>query len=270
MTLEGGISGYLDRVKKLAGKDYPAYLEWSRQQQEQQQSKRKDSPSDMLTMLKALQSVNFKDSATLYINRDAIFNFQKFPLATSPNAQYLVVPDSTALQARKGDPAAPSPTSDVNPENLHPFFVRLYTKPGANPAKVPLPQFVLPLGRVVKQQNGFDEVDETNYVLVVDVTDPKGPIWLIYNRYPINQDVGARFDKPVDPKRRPQVFDVPNVDSIRIMDSLRSWAGRGSSAMKSAEIMDLAKAAGKEPVFVTWATKEDVARAGLPSPAIGG
>lgn len=228
------------------------------------------SPVDASTMLEALQSIQFDDSASLYANSDVIANFEKMPLASGSEATYFLVADNTALQARKPDSSASSLSFEVTTENSHPFYLRLYTASDSPTRSSWLPKFVLPLGRVVKETNNL-EPEETNYVLVVDVTENNGAIWLIYNRFPVNQDVGVRPDTPIDPSSQPQVFDIPNVHSIRIMDSIAVWVKRGGSTMRSTEIANLAKAfGGREAVLVTWAKTDDVFGMDSPNPAFGG
>lgn len=227
-------------------------------------------PADASTMLEALQSINFDDSASLYANSDVITNFEKVPLATGPDATYFLVADSTALQARQPDPTASSLSFDATTETSHPFYLRLYTASDSPTRSSWLPKFVLPLGRVVKQTNNLEPPEETNYVLVVDVTEKNGAIWLIYNRFPVNQDVGVRLDDPVDPSSQPQVFGIPNKNSIRIMDSIAAWVKLGGSTMRTTEIANLAKAfGGREAVLVTWAKMDDVFGMDSPNPIFG-
>ncbi|KAH7260756.1 uncharacterized protein BKA55DRAFT_535779 [Fusarium redolens] len=108
--------------------------------------------------------------------------------------------------------------------DVHPGLLRLETS-ALHGAGDSLPALILPVGQLLKRVN-CDSVTsywpETDYVLVIDAVAPGHPVWLIYDRNPLD-DLGDRHI--VDPTYQPLIFKGigHNFDAAQIFPSVHDW-----------------------------------------------
>ncbi|KAG5766470.1 hypothetical protein H9Q72_005464 [Fusarium xylarioides] len=108
--------------------------------------------------------------------------------------------------------------------DVHPVLLSLESSAllGADDS---LPALVFPVGQLLKKRNGDSKTShwsETDYVLVVDAIAPGHPVWLIYDRNPLDE-MGER--DTVDPDHQPLIFKGigHNFDVAKIFPSVHGW-----------------------------------------------
>ena len=67
-----------------------------------------------------------------------------------------------------------------------------------------------------------DDLEETNYVVVIDAINPRHPVWLVYSRY---QSVYYDEEPPIDPNDQRVVFTEigTNFDAAQILPEAKLW-----------------------------------------------
>jgi hypothetical protein len=219
--------------------------------------------------MNVLKAINFKSDAQLYASRQALCFFAPFALAADNKNKLVVVSDASAM------PHQP-PTGVSSDKAFHPFFLRLSTK-----SSQVIPQYVLPLGRLVKTDAAEDIVgrgsmaepknfQDTNYVVVVDVTDKnnKFPVWLIYNYNPISLSAGVRVELAVkSAAAKSSLFPtVTHVDSVKVLDSVKDWAGSGGLSMRIQELVTIFGQGNRVGAVQSSAAAQDEVAAALTPP----
>ncbi|KAG5746561.1 hypothetical protein H9Q72_005458 [Fusarium xylarioides] len=88
----------------------------------------------------------------------------------------------------------------------------------------PLPSLVLPVGQLQKKSDAkkSNVYLDTDYVLVIDAVTAEHPVWLVYDRNPLD-DMGER--ERVNPDQQPLVFKGvgKNFDAVQIFPSIQGW-----------------------------------------------
>ncbi|GAP82995.1 hypothetical protein SAMD00023353_0105350 [Rosellinia necatrix] len=254
---------YYDRICN-ATDDVPGYLEWSMDQPRPKPA----PPSSPETILAIFDSLNFRSIDTISRVITRLSSFELLPLASDDNVTYLVVADPAPLYIQypngggSGSPGddGGAPSAPVN----HSYFLRLKTSEGGG--EIPPPKFALTLGRLVKrpvsQYGGPEKLLETNYAVVIDACRDGNPVWLIYNRRPLDRTLGEYPDTPIDPATMDLVFPgaLHNPDSLSVMPRLKGWF-LGRSLIKPSDIGSWINQRGsKVPVAAEIATRAEVSQ----------
>ncbi|PNP75010.1 hypothetical protein FNYG_11657 [Fusarium nygamai] len=181
--------------------------------------------------LEALTKLNFADPASVLRLRFELAknNVGEFILCTGKDA-FTLSPHPETMGVED--------TLVVDLDSLHPgliileFFCRSKagpaptdgTAPDSSPVGQSLPSVVLPIGRLLKgytTESGVLNLDETDYVLVVDAITPGHPVWLIWDRLASHEhDIYY-----VHPDERAPVFKrvEKNFDAAQIFPSIKDW-----------------------------------------------
>ncbi|KAF5543151.1 hypothetical protein FMEXI_7167 [Fusarium mexicanum] len=191
--------------------------------------------------LEQLTTVDFSDPFAITDHQlNLVFYLQgRFDLITDGNMDtFAVVPYVGALfteEVSRHDSSSQAIFEDLDP---HPSLVSLqigespWTHPifetptGIVPSASgqPLPSLVLPVGQLQKKSN--TKISKiflgTDYVLVIDAIAAEHPVWLIYDRNPLD-DFNER--ERVNPDEQPLVFNGlgKNFDAVQIFPSIQVW-----------------------------------------------
>lgn len=184
------------------------------------------------------------------------------PLAQDKKRKFLVGCDSSALSLGQFKPindeddedddyvsgvtTAAAPVGPIAPS--HPLILKLsaidssggeISQPLTEPR---LPRYVVPLGRLlVHDMRAIDDIpsDEqptteidpmdrpitlTNYAVVMDAVSKTRSIWIVYNRAPIDLEVGCQVESaPTDEDQMVLFPPGDNFDSAMVMPDVRMW-----------------------------------------------
>ncbi|KAF5978074.1 hypothetical protein FBULB1_6263 [Fusarium bulbicola] len=175
--------------------------------------------------LEQLVTVDFSDPFAITDHQlNLVFYLQgRFDLITDGNMDtFAVVPYVGALfteELPRHDSSSQTMSENVDPDpslislQVHPIF-----KPSVSGQ--PLPSLVLPVGQLHKKSNAkISKIFlDTDYVLVIDALTPGHPVWLIYDRNPLDEIT-------VDPDEQPLIFEGigHNFDAAQIFPSVHDW-----------------------------------------------
>ncbi|KAF5576230.1 hypothetical protein FPCIR_12717 [Fusarium pseudocircinatum] len=180
--------------------------------------------------LEQLTTVDFSDPTAITDHQlGLIFYLQgRFDLVTDGEMDtFAVVPYLGALfteELPRHDSSSQTISEDVDP---HPSLISLQSHPIFEPSVSgqPLPSLVLPVGQLNKKSNGkVSKIFlDTDYVLVIDAVTPGHPVWLIYDRNPLDDIAVER--NTVNSDEQPLIFKGigHNFDAAQIFPSVRDW-----------------------------------------------
>ncbi|KAF5597705.1 uncharacterized protein FSUBG_8355 [Fusarium subglutinans] len=164
----------------------------------------------------------------------------KDAFAVSPYPGAMTVDDTPALKDSDVHPGLLSLEFVDDPENLS------VSEPGesAKSSEIgqPLPSLVMPIGHFLKgyiTESGIMDLDDTNYVLVVDAVASAHPVWLIFDRNAKDMfeeeeeddkedkkgGDGKDNNKDIHPDTVELVFDGTerNFDAAQVLPSIQDW-----------------------------------------------
>ncbi|KAF5709524.1 hypothetical protein FMUND_10012 [Fusarium mundagurra] len=189
---DNSLKPFLDRASKVDNTPLQSPLEW----------------------LRKLSITDFTNVGAICIHRvDLTFDhIERFNLVANDEDTFAVGGSHEGL------------SYDEMEGDVHPVFLSLESSAllGAGDS---LPSLVLPVGQLLKKRSGGSKTSywsETDYVLVVDAVAPGHPVWLIYDRNPVDE-LGER--DTVDPDHQPLIFKGigHNFDAAQIFPSVHDW-----------------------------------------------
>nr|RBQ85285.1 hypothetical protein FVER53263_03517 [Fusarium verticillioides] len=176
--------------------------------------------------LEALTKLDFADPASV-INLQfdlAVYNVGE-PILCTGKDTFTVSPHPAAISVD----SAPVVDRDSPHEGLMAleFFRRAKARPAPADEKAPetpLPSVAFLIGRLRKGktiQRGIEDLEETDYILVVDAITPGHPVWLIWDRQASDKDEIYY----VHPDKTYPVFTgvEKNFDAAQILPSINDW-----------------------------------------------
>ncbi|KAF5688026.1 hypothetical protein FCIRC_2097 [Fusarium circinatum] len=191
--------------------------------------------------LENLTTVDFRDPTSI-VNLQfdlAEYNVGNIILCTNGKDDFAVSPYPGAMTA---DDTPALKDSDIHPGLLSLEFVDnsdnlSVAEPGesAKSSEIgqPLPSLVMPIGHLLKgyiTESGITDLDDTNYVLVVDAVAPAHPVWLIFDRnakdmFEEEEEDEEEDNRDIHPDTVELVFDgtEKNFDAAQVLPSIQDW-----------------------------------------------
>ncbi|KAF5578887.1 hypothetical protein FPANT_9813 [Fusarium pseudoanthophilum] len=193
--------------------------------------------------LEQLTMVDFSDHDAISHHRFGLVTdlLGRFDLVTDDNMDtFAVAPYPGSLSTEELPGSRQLTRSQAMLENLNPHPSLVSLQIGDPPSSYslfgtptivkpsvsgqPLPSLVLPVGQLQKKSNATERKVflDTDYALVIDAVTAEHPVWLVYDRNPLD-DLGEREE--VDPDQQPLVFTGvgKNFDAIQIFPSIQAW-----------------------------------------------
>ncbi|KAI9786752.1 MAG: hypothetical protein M1816_007823 [Peltula sp. TS41687] len=225
----------IDRLKEIAGAHVVGFIKWRASQNRSHRAPQKQ-PSEIITFLQRLdcrQDLQLSKLSFACLFARSI----DIPLVKDDHFRYVDLPPLDD----EGDSSGSAGCSQSSELHLT-LSALLPSRPSTKEitAKPTLPQYIFQLGRLhveeVRASSTAIPLEPTYFVVVVDVTTPSKPLWLIYDYHPEN-NLGER--SLVKLEEQEPVF--PNVgrpfDAAQILPRIQDWNDKLTVEAVESEIL---------------------------------